>query len=375
MPSPDQRIGVLSHFLSRLKDVEKTKGRVLFFRGHSKNRFQLAPSIYRNPGLIANEATMLKELILRCPNDFDGGISTFESLVKMQHYGLPTRLLDITSNPLAALHFACETHEEDDDDGKVIVFGFDVKDEVKYFDSDTVSVLSNLSRQPKDFEVPHHDGSVDLDTPKGKALLSEFNRQRAIQLLLHDVRQDKPHFEPIVRPGDLGRVICVKSKLDNPRIIRQDGAFLLFGVNQKKQQPPVLDAKFILGELVIRRDAKKELSNELANLGITNASLFPEIDRVATHIRDYYSTPTVVLKKLTDPQKKVFDVLRGQAEFKKVPEVARKAAMDPSSVSRIIAKFNDKGIVESHRKGERFGWRMKDPIIVIEDLPAKGSGS
>lgn len=374
MSNQDQKIGAISHFLSRLKDIGREKGKILFFRGHSKKCFKLEPSIYRNPGLISNEATMLKELILRCPNDFSGGISTFESLVKMQHYGLPTRLLDITSNPLAALHFACETHEEDDDDGKVIVFGFDIE-KVKYFDSDTVSVLSNLSRQPVDFEVPPYDDVDDLDTVAVKKLLSDFNNTKAIQLLLHDVRQDKPHFEPIIRPIDLSCVLCVKPKLDNPRIIRQDGAFLLFGIDRIKTQPPALADKFIVDEFIIRRDGKKELSSELANFGVTKATLFPEIERVATHIKDYYSYPTVDLKKLTDPQKKVFDALRGLIKFETVPEVARKAAMDAASVSKIIANFNNKGFVESHAKGARFGWRVKDPIIVIEESPVKGSGS
>jgi len=38
----------------------------------------------------------------------------------MQHYGIPTRLLDITSNPLVALFFACIEFPKVD--GEVIFF-------------------------------------------------------------------------------------------------------------------------------------------------------------------------------------------------------------------------------------------------------------
>ena len=60
-------------------------------------------------------------------------------LVRMQHYDLPTRLLDITTNPLIALYFACA--DGVDYDGEVIIFQLPLA-RVRYFDSDTVSCLS-----------------------------------------------------------------------------------------------------------------------------------------------------------------------------------------------------------------------------------------
>lgn len=44
----------------------------------------------------------------------------FNLVSKMQHYGLVTRLLDLTSNPAVALYFACCSHP--DKDGEMFVF-------------------------------------------------------------------------------------------------------------------------------------------------------------------------------------------------------------------------------------------------------------
>ncbi len=145
-----QQIGV-SEILKKLNEYELiSNDHAIFFRGHSNKDYKLEPYIYRDE-IIKKEHIIFKELLLRCPQDFEHCKTTFEFLVKMQHYSLPTRLLDITTNPLIALYFACQSKSKND--AELIVFKVP-KSSIKYYDSDTVSILSNLSRVADDFEEP-----------------------------------------------------------------------------------------------------------------------------------------------------------------------------------------------------------------------------
>ncbi len=47
---------------------------------------------------------------------------TFEVLIKMQHYGIPTRILHLTGNLLQALYFACEDSSNKDKNGAIFMF-------------------------------------------------------------------------------------------------------------------------------------------------------------------------------------------------------------------------------------------------------------
>lgn len=369
MPKPDLKIGALSTFLQQL-DKRGTGGKPLrYFRGHSKQSFQLKPSIFRNSGWIANEATMLKEVILRCPNDFAGGVTTFQCLVKMQHYGLPTRLLDVTGNPLVALYFACESHDEDDEDGEVLAFGYDIG-AVKYFDSDTVSVIANLSRRPPDFAVPE---PIDADPPNTEEAIRQFNAHDSIKLLLHDIGNDKPHFAPKIRREDLARVICVKPLMDNPRIIRQEGAFLLFGCDEIKSRPAKLEETTIVARLTINRDEKQNLRDQLRLLGITRATMYPEIEHVAMHIKQSYSVPSVDLARLSPAQAVVFKVLRDGSKHS-IQELASAADVKPSAASRAISELQKCGAVGLVDSGRERRWTLVEKLEIV-DGNSKTSGN
>ena len=102
-----QKIGSVRTFITSIEALPQDAEAVTFYRGHGDVAYKLVPSLYRNSGWIRNEHIIFQELVLRCSNDFQLSGPTFNTLVKMQHYALPTRLLDITTNPLIALYFAC----------------------------------------------------------------------------------------------------------------------------------------------------------------------------------------------------------------------------------------------------------------------------
>lgn len=97
----------------------------ILYRGQANAEWLIAPSISRLARADSvNQMTLLeRELIQRAqctfPKVFRETKYPFDLLASLQHYGIPTRLLDLTRNALIALFFACQ---EPGTDGEVIAF-------------------------------------------------------------------------------------------------------------------------------------------------------------------------------------------------------------------------------------------------------------
>jgi len=269
------KIKSVQEFIAKILSLEENNSFEVFYRGHSnKKKYKLVPSIFRkdekgNYIYLDNEHILYRELIVSNSADFISDNYTLDKLVRMQHYSLPTRLLDITSNPLIALYFACKT--KCNEEGEVILFSIK-KTDIKYFDSNTASCLANLARLPK-----REKDSIDF---KNK----EFNKQVPIKRLTHFIKEEKSFFEPKIIPDDLRKIICVKSKQSNDRISSQSGAFLLYGIDAILNEKGTNDIK-VTRITVIN---KEKILEELDLLNINESTVFPYIENSAKYVASKY---------------------------------------------------------------------------------------
>lgn len=251
-------------------------GRKLMYRGQPNSSFPICPSVFRNNAL-QKEAQMAVELKRIAPHEFASCSSQLECLIKMQHYGLPTRLLDVTFNPLVALYFACYDEKEQKSDG--IVYAF------------------------PDYIYSHDDPNVERN-----AALSTYTGSSSKELKQHfntKLRLEDSNKKPII--SSLKKLFREKyypflPPLNNERIRRQQGGFFLFGLDVENQTNPFQKESFslippspLLSEdrlfhsIIVSAKYKQQILESLDAIGINHAFLFPELEHQAAYIKKQYS--------------------------------------------------------------------------------------
>lgn len=159
-------------------------------------------------------------------------------LFLMQHYRLPTRLLDWSQSPLVALYFALE--EPDDNDAAVWAL--------------SPTQLNLIEAETKSICMP------------GSPTLGRLGIQA---------------FRPDAKQRD-GRILSVLTEEADARHMVQQSAFTLHG------RSDALDERSDCGQFLTRirlpSGAKSGLRQVLALYGVTRASLFPDLENLAAEL-------------------------------------------------------------------------------------------
>lgn len=261
----------------------------LAFRGQSNSAYPLMPSIARPLKNRADVQMMHfeKELVYAAqhehPEEFLKIDSPIELLIKLQHFGIPTRLLDITTNALVALYFACSGSPEKDAEVFMLKLRRDYhwNDPLTEFIADTYRLDMAEKSIRECYETfkkqPYYMEPIILDEEDEESSFYEF--RNALNLC---------HSEPLV----------VQPPKTFSRLNAQSGQFLLFTndlcYDGESDLPTEVDGSIgplskthnlIRGILRVPYSAKSAILRDLEVLGITRSTLFHDnIDVVCEEI-------------------------------------------------------------------------------------------
>lgn len=107
--------------------------------------------------------------------------------------------------------------------------------------------------------------------------------------MIHEVRLEKPAFQPEINQNDVLNSYIVYALKNNNRIVKQDGAFILCGLDQRHDFLEKFRYRQRGKKVVVLIDKKKKILEQLETFSINRASLFPEIECVSEYLKNKYS--------------------------------------------------------------------------------------
>lgn len=263
-------IKTVSEFIHEINEFKKGRQKV-WYRGHSEYNYKLEPSIYREPYLPKSEDELMSQFKSRAipylNNIPNGKTAYWEWLFLMQHYKIPTRLLDWTESALVALAFAVVYRDSKERNGK--------KQGAHVWCLDALKLNSKFNNLDKDV-IPN---------------ITENEHAQSIY--------DKGYKPPT---GKFEAPIAIYGPQNNPRIVGQKGVFTIFPNTEKFQYDNFIEDIGI--KLTIKTEAQvKAIATELFGLGISESMIFPELDSISSEIKREHLA-SLGSKKSTPKKKK-----------------------------------------------------------------------
>jgi hypothetical protein len=179
----------------------------------------------------------------------------------MQHYGIPTRLLDWTENPFIAFYFAVMS-------GK-----FSVRrgqghagPNLRFSKDATVWILDPVAWTNHALKQQSYTGGVL--TP-GDAQLSRYKPL---------TKFDEMHTQPVALYG----------AHNSPRIVAQRGVFAIFGQDTISMERVYEQGSFprvSLTKVILPKDAVPNMRNSILSHGITESVVFPDLEGLAKEMK------------------------------------------------------------------------------------------
>lgn len=269
-------LGVISELNLKYENLEH------FYRGHYCYKFKLIPSLFRNKKYYLNESLIYMDFKSHFYNEFSNK-KYIEILTMMQHYKMPTRLLDTSLSPLVALFMATNKPENFNIDalpiGEVIMMNEETKN-IKFFDSNLTTLMASLSVLETHYKIELYDAIKESIKKNDRTIYQNTN---AYKRFVAEVTSELPKFdESFFDPTVLLKPKHIKVGLINERIIAQSGAFILYGLTDIDDScDNLLETRtkeriFITNHAFIRK--------QLEMLNINMAVMFPDMDHTATSI-------------------------------------------------------------------------------------------
>lgn len=228
---------------------------VLWFRGVKSTSYDLSPSIIRGLGAQSEIIYMSKFRSLAYP--YVGEVPFFPYsedrnsywgwLFLMQHYGVPTRIMDWSREALVALLFALGKPNATEAKSDAAVWLLEP------------TVLNSAFRFYS-FKEPGYIPNVTEPA---------FNAR----------------FGPNAKTDNVKAAAAI-GPLNNPRIIKQAGTFTVFPKMETLVPLNKLpDSSKFLYKIIIKKDARNLMNNQLRHYGLAERDLYPGIETVAEDIR------------------------------------------------------------------------------------------